>query len=375
MKAHFLLDNLLDKLSFLNLAVSGRTTLPILSNLLIETKQGKIQVSATDLEIGITILVPASIEEEGQAVIPAKTFSDLVANMTDEKISLETKDGGLEIKGKKSRTKFQTSQPEEFPKLYEEKGEKIATLKKETLNSDVKKVVFAASQDASRPVFSGVLVKQENSGLLMVATDAHRLSLKKEVSVVSTEGAKLTEPIIVSARTLRSLINNKDDKDVDVFVSKKNNQIIFTQGDVTLVGRLIEGEFPSYEKIIPSDFSTKTSFGKNEMQTALKICSVFARDSANIIKLAIKKDKVVVSANSPTVGENMVEIEAKLIGEENEIAFNGRYLLDLLANLDEETMTFEMTGPLNPGVFKTEENKSFLHLIMPIRVRDEELRE
>lgn len=374
MKAHFLLDNLLDKLSFLSLAVSGRATLPILSNLFIETKQGKIQISATDLEIGITVLIPASIEEEGQAAIPAKTFSELVANMTDEKISLETKDGGLEIKGKKSRTKFQTSRPEEFPKLYEEKGEKVATLKKETLNSDVKRVVFAASQDASRPVFSGVLVKQEKGGLLMVATDAHRLSLKKEVSVISAE-RRLLEPIIVSARTLRSLINNKDDKDVDVFVSKKNNQIIFTQGDVTLVGRLIEGEFPSYEKIIPSDFSTKTSFAKNEMQTALKICSVFARDSANVIKLAIKKDKVVVSANSPTVGENMVEIGAKLIGEENEIAFNGRYLLDLLANLDEETMTFEMTGPLNPGVFKTDENKSFLHLIMPIRVRDEELRE
>lgn len=374
MKAHFLLDNLLTKLSFLNLAVSGRATLPVLSNILIETKQGRIQLSATDLEIGITVLIPASIEEEGQAVIPAKTFSDLVANMTDEKISLETKDGGLEVKGKKSRTKFQTSQPEEFPKLYEERGEKVATLKKEAFQNDVRRVVFAASQDASRPVFSGVLVKQEKGGLLMVATDAHRLSLKKEVSAIPTDG-KLLEPTIVSARTLRSLINNKDSGDIDAFVSKKNNQIIFTQGDVTLVGRLIEGEFPSYEKIIPTDFSTKASFGKNEMQTALKICSVFARDSANIIKLAIKKDRVVVSANSPSVGENTVEIDSKLTGEENEIAFNGRYLLDLMSNMDEETMTFEMTGPLNPGVFKTEENKSFLHLIMPIRVRDEELRE
>jgi DNA polymerase-3 subunit beta len=160
-------------------------------------------------------------------------------------------------------------------------------------------------------------------------------------------------------------------EDVGVFVSKEKNQIIFSQNDTTLIGRLIEAEFPNYEKIIPADFSTKTIFDKDALQKAIKGAYVFARQTAGIIKLSIQKNKIVISANAPSIGKNKIEVEAKTTGEENEIAFNARYLLDFLSNGTSETMSFEMNGPLNPGVFKETNDPSFMHLIMPIRVQQE----
>ena len=367
MKASFLTENLREKLSFLNHAVSATSQLEILLYFLIEAKGGKITVSATDLEIGISSSFAASIEEKGRVTVPAKTFFDLLNNINEEKLTLETKGQNLELKGKKVKMLFQTMPSEDFPKLYEDKGEDVAVLKKETINKEFNKVVFAASQDANRPALSGILIKKEKGGFLVVATDGYRLSLKNNV-LIKTGAKKEVDQLLLPARIIRELISLKHSGDVSLFVSGKSNQAIFTQEDTILVGRLIEAVYPPYEKIIPSDFGTKAVFDKEEMQRAVKICSVFARESANIVKFYLKKNMIIVSANTPSAGENTVEVEAKLTGEENEIAFNAKYLLDLFANIDEEAMVFEMSGPLNAGVFKIEGDNSFLHLIMPIKV-------
>ena len=158
-------------------------------------------------------------------------------------------------------------------------------------------------------------------------------------------------------------------EEVGVYSSGKNNQIIFFLKEAVLVGRLIEAEFPSYEKIIPSDFSTRVVTDREEFQKAVKTCSIFARESANIVKMSLEKQKIVVSESAPSLGETSVEVEALVEGEENEIAFNARYLLEFLANVDCEKIIFEMTGPLNPGVFKLDDDKDFLHIIMPIRIQ------
>jgi DNA polymerase-3 subunit beta len=202
----------------------------------------------------------------------------------------------------------------------------------------------------------------------MVATDGYRLSLKDNIAI-KTKKREAVDGLLLSARVVRELASIKQEEDISLFVSNKNNQAVFVQGETTLVGRLIEAEYPSYEKIIPTDFGTKAEFDKNEMQKAVKLCSVFARETANIVKISLKKDKVIVSANTPSAGENTAEIDAKTTGEENEIAFNARYLLDLFSNIEDENMTFEMAGPLSPGVFKIAGDNSFLHLIMPIRVQ------
>lgn len=368
MKASFLTENLQKILSFLNHAVSGNSQLEILSTFLIIAEKGRLTINATDLEIGISSSIPANIEKEGKVCVPAKTFFDLVNNITEEKITIEVEGQNLILKGKKIRMLFQTQSQEDFPKLFEDKGEEAAAFKKETVLEDFNKVVFAASQDISRPALSGVLIKKEKDKFLMVATDGYRLSLKNNI-VIKTKGKKDVDGLLLSARVIKELASIKQDEDISLFVSGKNNQVIFMQGETTLVGRLIEAEYPNYEKIIPTDFGTKAEFDKDEMQKAIKLCSVFARETANIVKLSLKKDKIIVSANTPSIGENTVEVDAKIAGEENEIAFNARYLLDLFANIEEEDMSFEMAGPLNPGVFKISNDNSFLHLIMPIRVQ------
>lgn len=371
MKISLLSENLQKKLSFVNHAVSTRGQLPILLSFLIEAKHGSLSIKATDLEIGISVNISAKIEEEGAVTIPAKTFSELINIIPQGKITLTTIKEGLELTGEKIKTVFQTSSPEDFPKLYENIGKEIISIKKELADKEFPKIVFAASQDTGRPALSGVLIKEEDKRLLIVATDGYRLSLKK---YEMAKGEKTEEDmcLLVPSRVIKELIlMAKEVEEIKIYGSKESNQIVFLQNETTLVGRLIEAEFPAYEKIIPTAFSTKIVFDREELQKAVRVCFLFARETANIVKLAIKKDKVVVSSNTRSVGENTVEIDVKTTGEENEIAFNARYLLDLFSNTNEETMSFEMAGPLSPGVFKIEGDDSFLHLIMPIRVQGE----
>lgn len=373
MKVSLLSDLLQKKLSFVNHAVSSKSQLPVLLNILLETRNNELVLSSTDLEIGVETTVAAQIEEEGSITIPARTFSELISSLQHVELTLETKDDSMLIRSKKTRSTFQTLPKEDFPKLYEDKGTQIATVNTKQFRSDIQTVVFAAGTDAARPALSGVLVRKDASGgLLLVATDGYRLSLKQHVLASDTTHS-LTEgqSLIVPARVFRETAMLKDEADhMSLFITEQNNQIMFEAGETLLLGRLISGEFPPYEKIIPSDFSATTTFDREEMLKAVKICSIFARDSANIIKFSLKADKIIVSSTNGATGENTVEIEATLKGEENEIAFNARYLLEFLSNIDATTLTFEMVGPLNPGVFKVENDASFLHLIMPIRIQE-----
>lgn len=379
MKVSLLFENLSKKISFLNHAVSTRSQLPILLNFLIEAKKGKLSISATDLEIGITTEIPAKIEKEGSTTVPARALTELTGATPLDKIILETTSEGLVLTGEKIKTIFQTTPSDEFPKLYEEKGEELISIKKDNINKDFSKIVFAASQDTERPALSGVLIKEEKTptseGFLLVATDGYRLSLKKHAFRERKKvGGREAVSVIVPSRVIREVVlmgKEINGEDVGVYVSEEKNQIIFAQDDTVLVGRLIEAEFPAFEKIIPEDRSTKTVFARVELQRAVKASYVFARQTANIIKLSIKKEKIVISANAPSVGSSIIEVDAKTTGEENEIAFNARYLLDFFSNIEGEDVSFEMTGPLNPGVFKILGDDSFLHLIMPIRVQGE----
>ncbi len=378
MKLQIPSEHLQKKLPFLNHAVSSKSQLPVLLNILLEASDNKLKLSATDLEIGIEMDIPAEVSEEGGITVSAKVFSELIASLPHEKITLQTKDTTLEVLSKKTKSVFQTIAKDEFPKLYDEKGIEVASLKKETAQADFDKVAFAASADMARPALSGILMKKdipeegEPNGLLLVATDGYRLSLKHQQSELKNTDSQLLwqKPLLIPARVLKEISLMKDGgSNISFYISTKNNQVLFIEDSTTLIGRLIEAEFPNYERIIPSEYSTRVVFQKDELQKAVKVCSIFARETANIVKFAVKSNAIIVSANTPSVGENTVEVEAQVQGEENEIAFNARYVLDILSHIDSEEMTFEMTGPLNPGVFKIVNDDSFLHLIMPIRVQ------
>lgn len=358
------------KLAFASHAISVRSQLPILLHFLLEASKDTLKISSTDLEIGIQTILPAKVTEEGATTVPARTFTELINSLSQGVVTLKTQDSALEVSTKKVKSLFQTIAKDEFPKLYEEKGEVLAILSTKELHEDFASVIFAASVDTARPALSGVLLRQEEGGFLLVATDGYRLSLKHSATRRKSDTDIDVISMIIPARTFREIISAKDEGEtITIFISQEKNQILFQIGQTELVGRLIEAEFPSFEKIIPNDFSLLTTFDREELLKAVKICSIFARDSANIIKLSLRKDNIIVSSQTPSLGENTVEVEAKMTGEENEIAFNARYLLDVLSHLESEELTFEMSGPLNPGVFRVKDDPSFLHLIMPIRIQ------
>ncbi|MBI2031599.1 MAG: DNA polymerase III subunit beta [Candidatus Levybacteria bacterium] len=370
MRILLLSENINKKLPFVSHAVSSRSQLPILSNFLLRSQKGKFYICATDLEIGIEENIPANIEEDGEITVPARVFFEFISGIQKGKILLYTKETSLFLESDGIKTVFQTMPPGDFPKLYEDKGGKQGTLKKDVVEKNFAKVVFAASQDNERPALSGVLFKKEKRGSFsVVATDGYRLSLKRDVSVVEEEESSDGVGFLAPVRLIKELISLKNNGDIGIYSSKKNNQIMFFQDETVLVGRLIEAEFPNYEKIIPSDFSSRTVLDRRELHQAVKSSSIFARETTNIIKFSLEKNKITLSASAPSLGESRIDVGAKTEGEENEIAFNARYLLELLGNIEEEEVVFEMSGPLNPGVFKIPEDPNFLHIIMPIRVQ------
>lgn len=364
--ATVLLENLKSALTLAQHGVSSRSQLPVLLNFLLESKKDGLFVSSTDLELGINIKVPAKIEGDGEVTVSAKTFLDFLSNIKAEKVELSQKDNVLELKAQKVFSRFPTIAATDFPKLYSSKGKLTAEFKKEDFDKEISRVVFAASYDSGRPALSGLLIKPEEKGLTLVATDGYRLSLRVGFSESSNKGVG---ELLLPARVLKELVGIKDAGIIKLYTSEENNQVVFEIGDIVLVGRLIEAEYPEYQKIVPQDFGTKAVFDREEAFSAVRACSVIAREAANIVKMAIQKEKIVFSSSASSVGENEIEVEAKIDGEENEIAFNSRYLLDFFGSIEDEEISFEMTGPLSPGVFKIGKDKEYLHLIMPIRIQ------
>ncbi|HET9946580.1 MAG TPA: DNA polymerase III subunit beta [Patescibacteria group bacterium] len=365
MKLILLAENLQKKLSFVTHAISSKSQLPILSHILLDAREDFLYVSATDLEIGIEVKIPAQIEEVGATTVPAKLFLELISSLPQEKITLQTEGNNLEVIGKKTKSLLQTASSEEFPSLYEDLGQAVVTFAAKEAKHLFSQVVFSASVESTRPALSGVLLKKTPEETVVVATDGYRLSLERILQQNSSENYQ----VIIPARVIKEVISLDEEKNISFHISSHNNQIVFSQEDVIIVGRLIESEFPQYQKIIPQEFATKVTVDRDALFKAVKTSAIFARETTNIIRFSIFKEKMIISAKTPSLGENTVDIDSQLEGEENEIAFNARYLIDALSHIEAEQLVFEMTGPLNPGVFKIANNNNFLHLIMPIRTQ------
>jgi len=370
MHIQVLSENLQKRISLLQHAISTKSQLPILQHILLDAKEGRLILSGTDLDVGIQVEIPAKIEEEGSTLVYAKQFIELINSLPSDKVVLKTEGETLEVNSLHVKSTFQTTTKEEFPALYDSLGDTIATLDKEILQKEFSKVIFATGVDNSRPALTGVLIVREENGFLLVATDAFRLSLKHILAEkVSGEVKGQYPKLLIQSRVLREAMMLKDEGKVTIYVAGKNNQIIFADQNTHIIGRLIDAEYPTYETILPHEHSLRFVFNKEEMHKAVKISSIFARETDNIVRFSFKKDKVLISANTASVGSNVVEVEGTLSGEENEIAFNAKYLLDLFSHIESDEMVFEMQGPLNPGVFKIKDDDSFLHIIMPVRVQ------
>lgn len=369
MKLTVLQENLSKGISCTERFVSSKAQLPILSNICLKTENGRLKLQATNLETGVTLWLGAKVEKEGKVTVPARIFNEFLSSLPKEKVKLELKENLLKVSCGPFSASFSTIPPTEFPPLPTLGDKKPdITFPSSSFLPAITKVSFAAAHDEGRPVLTGVKFEPKEEKLILVATDGYRLSVKE----FKDSKIKISSSLIIPAQSLLEVLKivGEQEEEIGLSFTEKGNQVIFSLPDAEIVTRLIEGEFPEYKKIIPTSFSTRITLEKESFLKALKVAAIFARDSANIVRLKVERDGLIISANSPQVGENETQVEAKVEGEEQKIAFNCRFLLEFLGKIGGEEIILEMTGPLNPGVFKTKKDPSFLHIIMPVRVQE-----
>jgi len=370
MKVSLLQENFSKALGIVSRSIAPKAALPVLANIAIATEKGRLKLSATNLECGINLWLGAKVEKEGSIAVPAKILTEFVSSLPPEKINLEVKENNLFLSTPGYKANFAGSSLSEFPPIASSSGKADLIFKKEEFAENLAQVVFAAATDEGRPVLTGVLLRLEGQKLSLVATDGYRLSVKK----IEIKEGLLKEDLLVPAKALLEVARisqekGDEEKEIKMALTNDKNQIVFSLPGIDYSSRLIDGEFPDFAKIIPETNETKAEFDREEFFRAVKTASIFAREQANIVKLKFEPGKLTVSAETPQVGGNETEIEAKVSGSKLEIAFNCRFLLDLLGAVVCEELVFEAGGALNPGVFRPKGDASFFHLIMPVRIQ------
>lgn len=367
MKITILQENLLRALTRANRIVPVKPQLPVVANVLFSTEEGRVKITATNLETTEVVRVGAKVEKDGGICVSSRLFLELVSTLPHSAIVLTLQDGALQVDAQGYRASIPGLPASEFPAVARCGEKPTVLLKKTDTIGAVSQVVFAAATDEGRPILTGVRVLQQDGETLFVATDGFRLSVKK-LPLKTKEELNFLVPARALDEVVKVCLEEKDAGEVSL-TKLPSNQLVFGVGDTDIQTRLIDGEFPNFEKIIPLKHNTRALFDKQTLMKAVKSAAIFARDNANIIRFHIENQTVVVSANTPNIGENQIEVEAKVDGEGGDTAINSRFLIDCLANFPGEELLFEMTGSLNPAVFKPARDDSYLHIIMPVRVQ------
>ncbi|MEW6715952.1 MAG: DNA polymerase III subunit beta [Chloroflexota bacterium] len=375
MKVSVLQENLAHGLSIVSRAVSPRTTLPVLSNMLVATDEGRLRLSATNLELGITCWIGAKIEEEGSTTVPARTFTDLVSTLPTEKVNMElsVRTQTLHVQCATTNTDIKCIDSQEFPPMPTPDLSGGVQINVADLKEMIRQVAFAASVDEARPVLTGVLVEVEGNQITMAAADGFRLSVRKaELS----SSAKQDVKAIIPARALNELARIASDGNqvVTMVLPSDRGQAIFSMKDVELVSQLIEGAFPDYEQIIPQSYQTRTILPTDAFLKACKQAEIFAREGSLIGRLNIspggelQPGTVAISAQSEETGSNETVVDATIEGSPLLIAFNVRFLREVLDVIGTPNVVVETSTAANPGIIRPAGEDGFLHIIMPMHI-------
>ena len=359
---------LYEGLQIVSRAVSTQTTLPVLKNVLIEPGTDAIKLSATDLELGVEVLVPASIKEGGSLTVPAKTFSEIIAALPEADVSLAGDDHhNLVICCRRSEYRIHGLTAEDFPALPEVGGSVSLNLPQPQIREMIRQTAFAASDDDTRPILTGVCVMVQEGKLRLVATDTHRLGVRTAPVAEASGDTTVIVPVRAMNELLRVL---GDDEEKSLFVKIDQNQVLFKTDRVTLVSRLIEGQFPRYERVIPSGHTRRLTIQRDEFQSSLRRARIVARDSAakDRVLLSTEGENVVLSAEGEE-GRAHEEFEVVREGDDISIAFNAGYLVEALGVMDSEGVFLEMTEPLSPAVVRPVDGEDYLMVIMPMQVQ------
>ncbi|MCH8799526.1 MAG: DNA polymerase III subunit beta [Chloroflexi bacterium] len=381
MKISCLQENLSRGLAVVGRAVASRATLPVTQNVLLSVDQSMLKLSATNLEIAMTTWVGAMIEEEGSITVPARLLTEFVNSLPNDKIDLELEQGSglLQISSGSSTAHINITDASEFPPIPTVDDGIAAEIDPLVLKTAITRVAFAAATEESRPVLTGVEIKLDGNKFTMAAADGFRLAVQKGELL---KGVSEEMSVIVPARTMNEvnrLIGDREEP-VEILMTPAKGQVMFRVrgGDtVEIVSQLLQGTFPNYEQLIPQSYTTRAVMDLPTVLRAARTASIFARDGSNIIRMHLmpaaadsEPPKVEISARSEEVGDNQDIVDLDEIeGEEGKIAFNSRYLLDVLAVLEKGKVALETTTSSSPGVFKPIDSDDYIHVVMPMFVQ------
>jgi DNA polymerase-3 subunit beta len=375
MKLSCLQENLDKGLGIVGKAVAVRTTLPITNNVLLATDQSRLKLVATNLEMAISCWIGAKVEEEGAITVPARLLTEFVSSLPNDKVDIgllpRTKTLGL--KCARFEARISGTDAKDFPPIPKVEGGISTRVEVEAFRQGISQVVFAAATEESRPVLTGVNAEFNGDLLTLAAADGFRLGVYK--LPLATPVNQKTE-VIIPARTLGELNRLMGEEEaVDIMINPNKSQAIFRLKNIELVSQLVQGTFPQYTQLIPQSHTTKVVVDVTQFLRATKTASIFARDGSGIVRLIVTPGgelttgKITVSARSEEIGDNVGEIDAIVEGQEAKIAFNGKYLIDVLSVLRESQVALETTSPSSPGVLKPVGVDNYLHVVMPMFVQ------
>ena len=353
--------NLKRAISLVEKVVSKNTSLPILGNILIKTENGRLRLSATNLELGINTLIGVKIEEVGEIAVPARIFSDFINAVQDEKVTLLTKNNTLTINSENYKTNILGFDPKDFPIIPKIKSEPTLLISAKTLKNALIKVVDSMAISETRPELAGIFIQIKENKCIFVATDIFRLA---EVTLpISTSGSV---SVILPRNTVVELIRMCGDIEGDVQIKYTDNQIAFIGEDIELVSRVVDGTYPPYKNVIPDKFISRALIKRNEFENNIRLAGLFASNIADV-KITCNEDKITITARNSDKGEIETSVPAVLKNEPFELSLNYRYVLDGLKNILNNEVIVEFTGVGSPLIMRPSEDKSFVYLIMPLR--------
>ena len=393
MKATCLKENLGRGLSITGGAIAGKTAMPILQNVLMEARDGKLKLSGTNLETTITTWTDAEVHEPGEAVVPARLFAEFVRSLPDGPIELEAEPGAglLKITCGRAATNINTANPLDFPPIPTAgEGAPAASMDAQALRGGIQQVAFAASDSEARPVLTGVEVKLSGSSMVMAAADGFRLAVYRGILENPVE-EDVSAVIPAKALTQVERLIRGQDGEVEIVLGdpeaeggRPRQQAVFRIPGVEIVSQLLQGTFPAYEQLIPQESETRAVLDTKELQRAARSAEAFAKSDMGVTRLEIQtegggeneegeKGKVTLSARSEETGDNQVEMEAEIDrGTGQRIAFNSRYLKEMLAAVGSDKLVLEADSSSSPGVFRSGESEEYTHVIMPMAVKWDE---
>jgi len=376
MKLSCLQENLNRGLGVVGRAVATRTTLPITNNVLLATDQSRLKLVATNLEMAISYWIGAKVEEEGAITVPARLLTEFVNSLPNDKIdmSLSSRTKTLGLKCARFEARISGVDAKDFPPIPTVDEGITTKAEVAALGQGISQVTFAAASEESRPVLTGVDAQFENDLLTLAAADGFRLAVYK-LPLATPVSQKIE--VIIPARTLNELNRLMADEEeaVDVTVNPNKSQALFRFKDTELVSQLVQGTFPQYAQLIPQSYNTRAVVDVAEFLRATRTASIFARDGSGIVRLVmtagseLTPGKLTISARSEEIGDDVGEIDAVIEGEEAKIAFNGRYLIDVLSALRETQVALETTNPSSPGVIRPVGVDNYIHVVMPMFVQ------